>query len=117
MKTTSIILDLPPTGTNHAYHTNNGRWYKDDKISVWEKAQLYKLKGVRKPPQAFPDELTVSIGFFDKDKRRRDIDGRIKFVLDLLQKAGFYKDDCLITNLIVSKRYDRENSRLEICVF
>lgn len=116
MNIPNIILELPPTGTNHAYHTNNGRWYKDSKISVWEDAQLYKLKHT-KPVQIRPEGLCVNIGFYDADKRRRDIDGRIKFVLDLLQKAGFYKDDSLITDLFVSKRYSKEDPHLEVSVY
>lgn len=49
-------------------------------------------------------------------KRKNDIDGRIKFCLDLLTKAGVYDDDSLVTDLVVQKRYDPENPRLEIGV-
>jgi Holliday junction resolvase RusA-like endonuclease len=109
-------LPLPPLSTNHSYHTSNGRWYKDEQMTVWEDECLYKLKRVKKPfsPQS---SYTVEIDFYFGNKRKNDIDGRIKGVLDMLGKAGFYPDDSLITRMIVSKQFDRENPRLEVLVY
>lgn len=106
-------LPLPPTGINHAYHTNNGRWFKDHKLHDWEEESLYKLRGKIKPTEG---QVQIDLTFYDKDKRRRDIDGRIKPVLDLFQKAGLYLDDNLIIDLIVHKRYDKDNPRIEVFV-
>lgn len=104
-------LPLPPTGTNNAYHTNKGRWFKDSKVHKWEKECLLLLQ-----PQIIPTTgpVFLKIKFYDKDKRRRDIDGRIKSTMDLFQKAGLYVDDCLVDHLEVWKEYDKENPRVEV---
>lgn len=107
-------LPLPPSGTNNAYHTSNGKWYKDRDIVLWERECLYML---RKKVDLLTGGITVNIGFYFPDNRRRDIDGKIKFVLDLCQKAGFYVDDSEVVNLIVSKRIDKNNPRLEMEVY
>ncbi len=108
-------LPLPPS-TNHAYHTNKGKWYKDESVTIWEDGCIYKLKKAKWHFYNLPT-ICVHIAFYFGDNRRRDIDGKIKFVLDMLQKAGAYKDDNLVTDLIVSKRIDKKNPRLEIDVY
>lgn len=108
-----ITLPIPPVSTNHGYHTSGGRWYKDKKLTDWEEECLWILKNHTK---FIKEEYSVVINFYFGNKRKNDIDGRIKPVLDLLQKAGFYPDDSLITELRVSKRYDKENPRLEVGV-
>ena len=85
----------------------------------WETECLYLLMGKVKKIER--DVATVTLKFYFGDlkemrRRRNDIDGRIKFCLDLLTKAGVYDDDSLVTDLIVQKRYDPENPRLEIGV-
>lgn len=106
-----ITLPIPPLSTNHGYHTSYGRWYKDRKLVDWERECLLILDGYTND---IHQEYAVDMWFFYGNKRKNDIDGRIKPVLDILQKAGFYKDDSLVTDLTVRKRYDKENPRLEI---
>lgn len=111
-----FTLTMSPAGTNHSYHTSGGRWYKDGKVVTWEKENLIELKKITYRPDKVAD-FCVNIGFYFDNKRKNDIDGRIKAVLDILGKAGFYPDDSLITDLVVSKRYDKENPRIEVSVY
>lgn len=111
-----INLTMSPAGTNHSYHTNGKRWYKDERITSWEKENLWLLKKVKYRP-AKTEDFCVNIGFYFDNKRKNDIDGRIKAVLDILGKAGFYPDDSLVIDLIVSKRYDKEKPRIEVSVY
>lgn len=50
----------------------------------------------------FPIECQLTYSY--ADKRKHDIDGKIKPVLDLFQRAGLYKDDNEITKLTVIKQ-------------
>lgn len=109
-------LTMSPAGTNHSYHTSGGRWYKDGRVVAWEAENLLNLKKVKYRP-AKTEDYCVNIGFYFDNKRKNDIDGRIKAVLDILGKAGFYADDSLIIDLIVSKRYDKEKPRIEVSVY
>jgi len=107
------IIPLPPTGINHSYGTNKGHWYKVAKLHKWEATCLEILKDHILPTEGL---VGVSIAFFDGDKRKRDIDGRIKSILDLFTKAGLYQDDSLVVHLEVWKKYDKENPRVEISI-
>jgi len=111
-----FTLPIPPLSTNHGYHTNQGRWYKDQKLVDWEAECLYLLKKYKS--DIYDDEaFIVKITFFFGNKRRNDIDGRIKPVLDILTKAKIYKDDSFVNDLIIKKRFNKENPRTEIEVF
>ncbi len=85
-----FTLPLPET-TNHSYATNRGRWYKTGKAKAWEELAWYEIKKQNKLKLQFTDNVMVSMEFFLK--RDRDVDGGIKPVLDILQKAGVYKND------------------------
>lgn len=111
-----FILPLPPKSTNSGYKTGRGNFYKDESIKEWESDCLWTLRGVFKKPIE-KEMITVNIGFYFGNKRRNDIDGKIKYVLDLLQRAGAYTDDSLVTDLIVAKRFDKENPRLEVEIY
>jgi crossover junction endodeoxyribonuclease RusA len=105
-----IIISMCPTGTNHAYHTNGGRWYKDKKVKNWEEECLLELKG----KTVLVNKAWPEIWFYFGNKRKNDIDGRLKAVLDLMQKAGLVKDDSEIMDATLHKRFDKENPRIEI---
>lgn len=93
---------MSPAGVNHSYHTQAGRWYKDDRVSTWETECLWVLKRAEKPPHIV---TTITITFYFSNHRKNDIDGRIKGVLDVLQKGGIVKDDSQITELHVYKTF------------
>ncbi len=106
----TVTLPLPPS-TNHGYGLSNGRMYKTTVTKDWEQAALWILKKKR---ERFPSNATVWIEFYFGSHRRRDIDGGIKYLLDILTKAGTYKDDDQVTGLHVFKYYDKEKPRCEL---
>ena len=108
-----FVLPLPPS-TNHGYHTSKGRWYKDEKVITWENECLWILKKEKIRP--IKGKVSVLIHYVFPDNRKRDIDGKIKFILDLLTKAGVYKDDNQVTKLIVSKQIETKVSKVQIIV-
>ncbi len=114
-----LILTIPPTTTNHTYFRSaNKRMFKNPDITAWEEENLWKLKKrIRKVKPSYLGLLTVDLTFFYDNRRANDIDGRNKAVLDLLEKAGAYENDSLITDLMVHKRYDKENPRLEVQIY
>jgi Holliday junction resolvase RusA-like endonuclease len=98
-----------PVPTNRAYATNRGRWYKTDECKAWEEKAGWTIKQSWKE-KPLEGHVIVSIWFmFEND--RRDIDGGIKSVLDLLQRQGVYKNDRLVWNMDVHKRIDKEFPR------
>lgn len=46
-----------------------------------------------------------------------DVDAPLKAVLDAMETAGLYDDDCRAVELLARKRYDKDNPRIEVSVF
>lgn len=48
--------------------------------------------------------ISVEVYVYPPDKRKRDIDGILKVLLDAMQHAGLYDDDVQIARLYVERR-------------
>jgi Holliday junction resolvase RusA-like endonuclease len=57
--------------------------------------------------------VSLSITFFFKTKRKRDLDNQNKLVLDALANI-IYNDDAQIAELHLIRRYDANFPRIEI---
>ena len=61
------------------------------------------------------EELSLTIRFFFKTKRKRDLDNQNKLVLDALSGI-VYADDNQISSLHLTRAYDAERPRVEVTV-
>ena len=116
-----IILPLPPVGINHAYlprKTKKSGYYRKRELKDWEDECLWLLKKKKVKPVKIQESgnLCVNLCFY-YENNRIDIDSRIKFVLDVLERSGLYANDRQITDLIVAKRIVKEEPRVEIEVY
>lgn len=48
--------------------------------------------------------ISVEVYAYPPDKRRRDLDGILKVLLDSMQKAGLYDDDYQVARLYVERK-------------
>lgn len=83
---------------------------------AWERDALWQLKGVT-PMTDFPTQL--SLYFFFKDLRRRDLDNCVSSVCDALVKSGVIPDDDVLHLRSVVAYYvglDKANPRV-LCYF
>lgn len=88
------------------YMTAEGKAIKE--AYQWEAKNQWK-----RPPLA--DALGLSVRFFFKTKRRRDLDNQNKLILDALSGI-VYEDDSQICVLHLYRGYDAANPRIEIDV-
>lgn len=108
-----ITLPFPPT-VNHywGHRAAKGRVFKYIKAQgkKFRADVIEKLKEYRdfcennffgKP------SLSVTVYVNQSDRRRRDIDNLSKALLDALEHAGVYEDDCYVDELRLIR--DREN--------
>jgi crossover junction endodeoxyribonuclease RusA len=47
--------------------------------------------------------ISVEVDVYPPDKRKRDLDGVVKVLLDSMQHAKIYDDDCQISRLLVTR--------------
>ena len=104
-----------PPSANQIYRATNGRVIKSKKYRAWiQHATAHLLaEGIEKVPPPYQVEITL----IPPDKRRFDIDNRLKSVLDILQKSDILEDDCFIDDLrVVRGQPDREGSHAHYVV-
>ena len=104
----TLELDgLPPTANllyrnfrGHRYKTPQGRKYQEQVAGLLRN----RLEG--QPPYELPVELRL---IFTTDNRRRwDIDNRVKALQDCLSMAGVIKDDRQVEILHVERKYGKK---------
>lgn len=115
--------DFPKTTAQQKkFSTRTKTFYETPKTKL-AKGQLARALSGHQPKEPFnmPIELTV-IWVFPKTKQakngqrkdtRPDLDNLQKSLQDMLAKLNYYKDDSLITDLVVKKRW-HESSGLYI---
>lgn len=75
-------------------------------------AQCFLAQWRKKP---FQGDVRVHIDLFFESKRKRDIDGPLKAILDSMSGI-VYEDDCQISELLVKRYWNSESPRVEVSV-
>ncbi len=112
MNEISIILSYPPN-VNHYKRvgrivtTKTGKLYQQKvnsdktKYFFWETWMRIQKEGLK----SFGDAtIRVEVDVYPPDKRKRDLDGILKVLLDAMQKGGLYNDDYQIACLLVTRK-------------
>lgn len=107
-----ITLPYPPS-VNHyktvgaVVRTKNGKIYQKRVNSVatkdfyWQVWARIRAQGLKSFDTA---TISVEIDVHSPDKRKRDLDGILKVLLDSMQRGGLYDDDYQIARLLVSRK-------------
>lgn len=111
MSEINLILPYPPT-VNHYKRIGRTIITKRGKIlqtrvntdatkrfyyEVWLKVRVACLKSLGEAL------VSLEIDVYPPDKRKRDLDGILKVLLDSLQKANLFDDDAQISRLLVTR--------------
>jgi len=112
-----LEIPLPPTANHRLMPMcmgGRGRLIKSPKFRKWEKDMSlmaadnrFKCAAYKGFPVIIPfdgDELFVGIDIRWPDKRKRDLDGPVKPLLDLLVRENFIEDDSHIAAINVNRR-------------
>jgi crossover junction endodeoxyribonuclease RusA len=106
-------VNLWPPSTNTYYRNVGGR------MVMSARGRRFLADGkhaIRQhiPSKPLPGRLGVKVTLYPPDRRRRDVDNHLKAVLDLLTKAGIWKDDEQIDRLMVTRETTHKKGRFII---
>lgn len=95
---------IPPT-VNHLYRSYRNRRYKTASGREYQKqvTEILRKKWRKQPPVTSPIELRII--FTTNDRRKWDIDNRVKALQDCLSMAGIIGDDMQVEILHVERKY------------
>lgn len=96
-----IFMTLPFPPSVNSYRTVYRGMMRLSKEGRAFKAAVSDYVVEYKVPKLGDQKLRVSMVLFPRDKRKMDIDNRIKSVLDALQDAGVFNDDFQVDELSI----------------
>lgn len=114
MKSYELIINKAPISVNHAYGSR-GKIRFLSKAGKEYKAFVTQAAKDSKIPEINHDEIHVVIVYYFPDKRRRDVTNYEKLLLDSFTGI-FYKDDCQIRSILLTKHIDVDRPRTEITI-
>lgn len=107
---------LPPT-VNHLYRTSRSSIrYKTSKGKEWQTCAAMIFRGAYGKPEPYAGDVMLDICFFVADRRRWDIDNRVKALLDALVMGGVLKDDRQVQSLHVQRKRVPETTQTFVMV-
>ncbi len=106
----SVLLELeldglPPTVNSMYRSMRGGQRYKVAECRSYQAQVSGLIRGQWKNPEPYLGRAELIIKYRTKDKRRWDIDNRVKALQDCLIASGVLKDDCQIDSLHVQRVY------------
>jgi crossover junction endodeoxyribonuclease RusA len=96
-----LILPWPPSANNYIRHAGKFH-YKTPAAKAFIKGVADEVL-MKRSAKRLTSRLNVAIDLHQPDKRKVDIDNRIKPLLDALQSASVYLDDEQIDSLAVTR--------------
>jgi crossover junction endodeoxyribonuclease RusA len=97
----TLVLPFPPSANRTARHTNSGVHYTPPEQKLF-RTQVRDVCALISAPKLC-GRLAVVIVLYPADRRRFDVDNRIKAVLDSLQRCGQYDDDEQIDDVHITR--------------
>lgn len=101
---------LPPS-VNEMYGISKRRKYKSSEVDKWQWKTVTDFKKNYRA-ETYTGDAEIKITLQTKNKRRWDIDNRVKALQDCLQFAGVIENDAQVQKLEVERIYTNKDVTL-----
>lgn len=108
-----LILGSPQSKSNSRMITRSGLSIKSPQARIYEASCIEQLNRQKTVTEPLERPVLVEITIWYKSKLS-DLDPSI--ILDCMQKAGIYKNDRLVYEMVLHKKHDKDNPRSEVTV-
>ena len=108
-----FVLPFPPS-VNRYYRNVGYRTLLSRAGREYRRKVCSQLAG--RVGQPLSEHLEVQLDLFPPDRRRRDYDNFQKAILDALEHAGVYHNDCQIKRAVIEMHEPDGESRAEISI-
>ncbi len=105
-----FILPLAPT-VNHYMLRQGNLYFPSKEYNIFQQEVKYRTIRLERF-KLLPLEVYIGIHF--KDKRKQDIDNRVKPTFDALMKSGLFDDDSQIIKMIVERLENSNPPYMEV---
>lgn len=112
-----VISGTTPSKKNSRINTRSGRSFPSKRFTDWEKPALEELGIQFSKYKVTGYPITLTMVFYNADKRRHDLDNQCSSILDTLVKSGIIEDDNQNFIDSVQLQYggvDKDNPRCEV---
>ena len=112
-----VISGTVPSKKNSRINTRSGRSFPSKRFTDWEKPALQELASQFRGLSVTGYPISMTMVFYNGDRRRHDLDNQSSSILDTLVKSGVIEDDN--QNFVESLQLsyggvDKDNPRCEI---
>lgn len=108
----AVIYGQVPSKSN-GYRIGNNRLYKSKELLQYEES--FRLQTLTHHDNISKEFGINIIVYFQSN--RSDLDNAAKIILDCLQKCGIIANDRLCVRLVMIKKIDKVNPRIEIFLY
>jgi len=108
----AVIYGQVPSKSN-GYRIGNNRLYKSKELLQYEESFRLQTLTIR---ETISVEFGINIIVYFQSNRS-DLDNAAKVILDCLQSCGIIENDRLCVRLVMIKKIDKLNPRIEIFIY
>ena len=98
-----LVLPMPPTVNHSSGPTGNGGRYLTKEHRDYRAEVTLRVVAAGSPMFGGDARLTLDVTLIPADRRKWDIDNRIKALQDALQACGVYADDSQIDEIRIQR--------------
>ena len=96
-------LEVLPPSVNEMYRNAGSRRYKRPEVSQWQDELTAEIRKIWCDRPAYTGEVAVYIEFVKSNRRKWDIDNRLKAIFDCFEVAGVIENDAQISSILAQR--------------